>query len=479
MRWLLSRQQPKPQAVAGRWLVHPACLFTLLSLAFGALTMAIVPPLRGHDEPAHFLRAFAFAGGEILPATKDAHGRSGTYLPARLYDDFAYFEQLMHRSRAIGFDYRRAMAEHSRWRTTLPAVTPEDPPVFVLYAGSEAYSPVGYLPYIAGAAAARALGLDFIGTLTAMRTAGLLLLTAVIAWAIACAPGFGWPLLLIAMLPSALYARAIVGVDATALAFTLAAVAACLRAMRSDAACAGQRALWITLCVLTKPPHVVFVLLEAMTGSLHELRARWRTTLLAVLPGLVLAPLWLLAVSGDIAAWRLTFGTDLSPDLYDPVRKLQFMLANPWHFPWAVMNSMDYGPEILRQIVGVLGWLDTNLRSWVYPTLALLLLVVSLGSSNYGSEHRGRLAFTTGVITMAYLLAVYLIFYLSWSPLNHDRVDGVQGRYLVVALPTLCLMIGALVRWGPGETVRGMMAVAAAVIAGGATVEAILRTDWP
>ncbi len=459
---------------------QPAVVFMVLSLVFGLAVIPVVPPLRGHDEPAHFLRAYAFAGGEILPATKDAHGRSGTYLPARLYDDFAFFEQLMHRSRAIGFDYRRGMADHARFQASLPAVTDADPPVFVLYSGSESYTPVGYLPYIAGAAVARALDLDFLGTLTAMRAAGVLSLTAIIAYAIACAPAFGWPLLLIAMLPSALYARSIVGVDATALACTLVAVALCLRALGSGAASAGKRALWITLGALTKPPHVAFVLLEAMTGTLRELRSRWHTVLLVMLPGLLLAPLWVLATGGDVAAWRMLDGTDKPGDLFDPLRKLTFALENPWHFPQAVINSMgmDYGPQILRQIIGVLGWLDTDLPAWVYPALALLLPIVSLGW-NFDPEDRRRVAAVAALVTFAYVAAVYVIFYLVWSAPTSNRVDGVQGRYFVAALPTLCLLVSALVPIRVPARVHALAAIAGALIAGVATLEAVLRTDWP
>jgi Predicted membrane protein (DUF2142) len=459
---------------------HPGTVFTLLSLVFGCAVMAVVPPLRGHDEPAHFLRAYAFTNGEILPATKDAHGRSGTYLPARIYDDFVFFEQLLHRSRAIGFDYRKGMADHARFRASLPAVTSADPPVFVLFAGSESYTPVGYLPYILGAAAARALDLDFLGTLAAMRAAGLLALTAIIVGAIACAPGFGWPLLLIAMLPSALYARSIVGVDAPALAFTVMAVALCLRALQSEAVSTAQRALWITLSVLTKPPHIVFVGLEAMTGSMRELRSRWPTVLMIVLPGLVLLPLWVLATGGEVAAWRMVHGTDKPDDLFDPLRKLAFMLANPLHFPQAVINSMgmDYGPQILRQIIGVLGWLDTSLRAWVYPALALLLIAVSLGW-NFAAQYRLRVAMVAGLVTLAYVAAVYLVFYLAWTPPNYHRIDGVQGRYFVVVLPMLSLVVSALVRVGLPERTRAIATIAGAVIAGIATVEAVLRVDWP
>ena len=51
--------------------VRPAACFALLSLVFGAIVIAVTPPLRGPDENAHFLRAFGIARGEI-PARADA-----------------------------------------------------------------------------------------------------------------------------------------------------------------------------------------------------------------------------------------------------------------------------------------------------------------------------------------------------------------------------------------------------------------------
>jgi hypothetical protein len=137
------------------------------------------------------------------------------------------------------------------------------------------------------------------------------------------------------------------------------------------------------------------ILLEAMTGSVRELWSRWPAVLLVTLPGLVLSALWVLATGGEVAAWRMTHGTELPDDLFDPLRKLVFMLENPLHFPQGLINSMDYAPWILLQVIGVLGWLDTSLQALVCPTLALLLLPVTLGW-NFDPRYRGRVALVAG-----------------------------------------------------------------------------------
>src|SRR6185312_877285 len=48
--------------------LHPATVFVVFALAFGFLVSFVTPPLRGPDEISHFLRIYAYARGELLPA---------------------------------------------------------------------------------------------------------------------------------------------------------------------------------------------------------------------------------------------------------------------------------------------------------------------------------------------------------------------------------------------------------------------------
>src|SRR5438067_13679113 len=53
--------------VLSRLETRPALVFVLLSFAFGSAISIVVPPLRGPDEIAHFLRIYSYTLGELLP----------------------------------------------------------------------------------------------------------------------------------------------------------------------------------------------------------------------------------------------------------------------------------------------------------------------------------------------------------------------------------------------------------------------------
>src|SRR2546430_11054794 len=71
---------------------RPAFLFILLSFAFGSAISVVVPPLRGPDEVAHFLRIHSYARGELLPAVEVGGAQGNTHrtrapCPARVLQE--------------------------------------------------------------------------------------------------------------------------------------------------------------------------------------------------------------------------------------------------------------------------------------------------------------------------------------------------------------------------------------------------------
>jgi len=64
----------------------------------------------------------------------------------------------------------------------------------------------------------------------------------------------------------------------------------------------------------------------------------------------------------------------------------------------------------------------------------------------------------TGLVVLGYVVLVYLIFFLIYTPIDTDHVRGVQGRYFVVALPVTAIFIAAVVS---RELPRGMPAAIA------------------
>jgi uncharacterized membrane protein len=311
-----------------------------------------------------------------------------------------------------------------------------------------------------------------------MRVTGLVATTAIIAAAVAIVPFFRWAFLAIAMVPAALYGRSVVSADGMTLACAMMVIALTLRATaQAHAAFTLKQAFWMCLAALTKPPTIVLVLFGRLQWSARDLRTSWLHAALVCTPGVLAMATWTAATSADVGSWRLAELTGSSDQQFDLTWKLGFWFAHPFHFPSLLWASLREWHELWRQMIGVLGLFDIYLLSPVYPMLSILLVAACLTPTTTDWKERRLLAVVSAGTAVAYCLAVYLIFYLKWTPLDAEQIWGVQGRYFLPALPLMAIAASSL---GPGlpERVRAAVAVAGAVIAGLATVEAIARVDW-
>ncbi|MEA2933389.1 MAG: hypothetical protein QOD74_35 [Variibacter sp.] len=460
-----------------RRLLDPAVVFVALSLVFGAIIIALTPPLRGPDEAAHFLRAYGVSSGEIIPRTADAQGRKGLFLPAHIARDFGFFEDARYEFKyGTRVGYRTHLAA---WRARqAPLSGSADAPVFTTYSGSEGYTPVPYIPYVVAALIARALQLEFVPTMYLMRAAGLIAVTLVAAFAIFLAPRVGWAFVAIAMLPTAVYGRSVISADGLTLSATLAVLALCLAAALGEKTAPASRALWFALSSLCKPPQVAFVLLEAMTYDRRRGARWWLTAAAVAAAGILAIVLWTLIAGTDSGAWRMYPHASGGPEQFDPKWKLGFMVQNPLHFPLVVLGSLDFLPELGRQIIGVLGWLDARLRWWGYVVLPLLVAVTTLRPIEAAWPIRLRIAAVATLTAVAYILAVTIIFFLTYTPIESTRIEGIQGRYFIGILPLIAVTAACLLPRGLPDRVVATTAVFASVLSGVLVCDAILQSDW-
>jgi len=458
------------------WLAkRPIAFFSIASLVFGLILIAAVPPLRGPDETAHFLRAYGVGTGDVIPMSVDAEGRKGIYLPQRFYRQFHVFDAWQRsENRRDNFSYGRVFDEYSQIDVTNDDASTM---IFVPYEGSEGYSAVAYIPHALAAAVAQAAGLGFLETFYLMRAMGLLAMTAVLAYAITLSPTLNWAFIAVSMLPSALYGRAVINADAAALAFSLVAIALFLRTAEPNLKSQPlARAFFLLLCALAKPPNLAFSVLEAFSYS------RWQRGVLmwiaVTAPALIAAGAWTFLSSADAGTWRLVELTGTPAEQFSPSWKLKYLLLHPVAFLDALLGwfaKTDPG-EFGRQLVGVLGLFDTVLRPWIYNTLALLLVATFV--SPLQLAHRGRCAAGALVCASSYTFAILLILYLVWTPINADMIWGVQGRYFVPALPLIAIAVAAALKRGLPDTARAAIVVMLSLLSVAGSLDAILRTDW-
>src|SRR6266536_2914770 len=192
---------------------RPAFVFVFLSFAFGSAISVVVPPLRGPDEIAHFLRIYSYTRGGLLPAT-EVDGRKGIFVERELHTQLSFFKdagERFFRNKEQGLRYGEIMKEYPHPGPTLDEQ--EQATKFMPFAGTEGYHPVAYAPYILAAAVGNLLKLDFPNLLLLMRLLGLITFTAVAAYAIKLTPTLKWAFVLIAMLPVAIYNRSVLSAD--------------------------------------------------------------------------------------------------------------------------------------------------------------------------------------------------------------------------------------------------------------------------
>jgi hypothetical protein len=134
--------------------------------------------------------------------------------------------------------------------------------------------------------------------------------------------------------------------------------------------------------------------------------------------------------------------------------------------------------DLWRQAIGVLGLFDTVLQDWVYPSVSVLLLGALFAPLPLTPAVRGKVATTAAIVAFAYAVSVYLVCYLSFTPLEANTVWGVQGRYFVPCLPVVAISVASVVNRGLDERIRAALAISAGVLSGSASIDAIVKADW-
>jgi hypothetical protein len=164
------------------------------------------------------------------------------------------------------------------------------------------------------------------------------------------------------------------------------------------------------------------------------------------------------------------------PEHFDPLWKLLYMWEHPYHFPVAAWRALSgWTHRLWQELIGIVGWQDILLAGWTYLALTVFLFLVPLQKLQVSGATRARVAVITGLVALSYVILVYLIFFLTYTPLDVDHVRGVQGRYFVIVLPVAAIFVATVINRELPSAMPAATAIAGSMIAGIATVEALFR----
>jgi uncharacterized membrane protein len=132
----------------------------------------------------------------------------------------------------------------------------------------------------------------------------------------------------------------------------------------------------------------------------------------------------------------------LRPDVAVASEQIRFILSHPVKFAFILFNDFNVNIQAyIAQFIGVLGWLDTPLPSILYISYSFLLVFIALVDSRPNIIITLRDKLKIVAIVLSSILLIYLLTYLSWTPVGQELVEGIQGRYFIPVAPLLFLVL--------------------------------------
>jgi uncharacterized membrane protein len=457
---------PPPPAPARASARAPVLFFVTVASLLGLVTTFLTPPFQVPDEPVHFYRAFHISEGNMVAEqVGDGPEAVGGPLPRSLLETVDLTLTGLPFNPEVKVDrekLRKAMA--------MPLASEDRVPY--AFAAASVYFPLVYFPQSLGMMPARWLNAAPVWLLWAGRLGNVLASVALIALALRLMPFHRWTFVLLALTPMVLFQRSSVSGDSVTFSACMLMIATAFHfAFRNQGPLRPAQlglllgcAVFVALCKQAYLPlTLLFLLLPvARLGSLRRY-----VPMLAVIVGVPT----LLQM-----AWSATAKAAYRPESVSA--QISFVLHHPFKVMGIIATTLWQDlPRLSRQTFGVLGWLDTPIPDAGLVTLAVLILAVAMLDGPTTERVGGRVRLLSFGIALGGIVLVHAMLYVAWTGVGAERVEGVQGRYLLPFLPLLVIAIAPALRLTGARTrlLRSALVAAYAITTAGATLTALYQ----
>ncbi len=401
--------------------------FAAAALILGTILIFLTPPLQSPDEQWHFFRAYSVAQGDFV--SKKLNNTAGNELPAELSDFSKIFPPRWSPNNVSGFE---AVKNAANIR-----INPQNQ-IFTDQRQQALYSPAAYLPQSFGIFIANQFT-DSVYWLLVSGKAFLLLFYVFLGFiSIKSMPFLKEITALTLLMPMTLSLGASVSADGVLIAISVLFFAKILQYSFSGTQITKKQLfLMIFLAVLlalTKQSVLLSLFILFLPAKkLKIFKSEFLNSfscLLIIIPAFAAAILW----------------SKLIMNLYvplhgaNPTLQLSFILHNPLIYLHSLYLSAAVDIQSLFfGFIGILGYLNLFLPSWVYyfylAALILNFLYSKTAQNAFKTEVYQR--FILIFVVLLNFLVISTIIYLSWiKPCTSGIWDGLQSRYFIpLALP--------------------------------------------
>lgn len=409
----------------------PEKAFLSIGLFFGILFLLVIPPFQVSDEIHHFFRSYQVSEGKIVAEKRD--NATGGLIPRSLVSSVVIWTE-------IPFHPERKTTKKQFIESFNISLKKKDS-LFTKFANTALYSPIPYLPQAIGIALGKAFYLSPIILMYLGRLTNLLISVYVTFITIKITPAFKWVFFLLALTPMATFQRSSLSPDSFINSIGILLIATIIRCAFDINKEKIVKIDIVVLCLLSillslskqayfLIPFLCFLIPQYKFGTQKKYFA------ICLFLSLTSAIAWI--------CWSFVIKeihVPLKPDAPVVAEQARFVLSHPVKFAVIVLKDFNVNLDAyLKQFIGVLGWLDTQLPSILLISYSHILVVIALIDSrpNVIITFRDKLKIFAVLLATSFLMS--LLVYLSWTPVGKEAVEGIQGRYFIPIAPLLFLL---------------------------------------
>lgn len=457
-------------------------LYFVLAVGFGIVTLFDLTPLYGFDMRFQFDSAYVVSNellgleGEIQMPSQADPGRNSAWYYRRACDDYSMFQ--FYKEETVSDNYTDMVAGIKDLRPE-----PEKQELILVetnqgYVSDQLY--ILYLPQALGFTAARLLGLGFLPMVQLGRIVPYMLFVMLMFFAIRAVPFGKRVFLILALLPVVLTDTVSINRDGIVFGLSFFLVAKTLQmAYASQKPKIWDWIVLFTVSALLAPckaiylPMSFFWLLVVYRQYVYGQKPSWGKTALCIAGGVLpimlmmkfAASIDVFAMLSDIFESFLPAAAPAAPataavaaaapaatEAVEAVESAAPAAASPgiYNFPYVVSNLPrvctvfwnTLRVELGSYLVNAIQFYDMDIGS--SETMTILILFLLMVECCHSEEPylviRRRDRYFGLLIAVGVFLATALAA-LQWTSVGSYTIFGLQGRYLIPALPLLCFFL--------------------------------------
>jgi uncharacterized membrane protein len=434
--------------------IIPEKIYLILALIFGLSLVFITPPLQVPDEDQHIYRSYQLAEFNIF--------QFNPTVPAslvKLSDKFSRMNFNSFEKTSVDEILSQKKVELNPQNRAQPYV-----PKYIF----------PYLPQALGMFIGKTLNLSPVILLYMGRIFNLLFSILLIYFAIRTAPFFKWIFFLLGLMPMTLYLYASLSKDAMIISLSFLLIALFLRFAydQQKKISIKDYVILFAISFLVAATRSIYAILIGMfllipvyrIGYLKKYIIVFMSLIITVFLATQIGALKPLFQPKDAASTQPTINLPLStnalsspipaekfkgsdpppvPEGINFIEQKRFILNNPIQYLGIMLDSFFIYKRALYldSFIGILGWLNKALPTWLINFYLLILIIAALLFSNKDV----KIGLTNKIIIASIFIAGVILIetgiYLIWTPVGQNYIEGVQGRYFIPYAPLFFLLL--------------------------------------